>query len=521
MRTGNVLVLLFICFTYSTIISQNHILGKDSLELSFYPISGLEYYHSENDCKITGSAWVDSLSVKINLTVMDDYLKLVKPYKNGDFVEIIFAVPELKDSGNFFISTQRAGNFVYEYKQSNDLNSFKKEWKNPLINLDDENRIVRLNKIKGTGLDCLMDEKLDPKGGDKPYLKYIPYGITHLEIYPKLNKIVNGNNERFIEKEIESGNREIRDIQNQIVNNIIIDSNSYKISLSIPLNGFSYISKNFANEIKFLIKIHDIDSTSTQSTVFSNCNKGNDYTYSKFNSLYPERPFLDSLTYARILPDKFNPSFSPIFLNTIDEWLPIEKYSEYINSTRSVCHWFTPNLQTMMFRIGIVEHRIDELDSIKLNIYSVTDYTQPNISSDYVIKNDSLIMIVDNFVKYFFLNSGKIAYVFSEEEYEFGECRETQYCGCGTYENYFLATYQDLNTLKSNKLQVCTFNLCSDNNLFFYPNVVIPEANNERYNAFTFNNFRDNTFTMRFSEKRVVKIKVDEENWKLIFIKNW
>lgn len=45
----------------------------------------------------------------------------------------------------------------------------------------------------------------------------------------------------------------------------------------------------------------------------------------------------------------------------------------------------------MMFRIGIVEHRIDELDSIKLNIYSVTDYTQPNISSDYVIKMIALL----------------------------------------------------------------------------------------------------------------------------------
>jgi hypothetical protein len=521
MRTGSMLFLLCICFTYSTIISQNQNLSKDSLELSFYPISGLENYHSENDCKITGSAWIDSLSVKINLTVKDDYLKLDKPYNKGDFIEIIFAVPELKDSGNFFISTQRAGNFVYEYKQSNDLNSFKKEWKSPLINLDDENRIVRYNKIKGTGLDCLMDEKLDPKGEDKPYLKYIPYGITHLLIYPKLNKIVNGNFERFIEKEIESGNRDVTDITKNITYNSTINSGSYDVVVTIPIKGFSYVSRKFADEIRFLIKIHDIDSTTKQSTVFSSCNSGNEYTYSKFNCVYPERPFGDSEIYSRILPDKFNLSFSPIFLNTLDEWLPIEKYSENINSTRSTCHWYTPNLQTMMFRIGIVEHHIDSTEYSKIDIYSLTDFSSPNISTDYVIKDDSLIMIVDNFIRHLYLNSGKIAYIISEEEYEFGECRETQYCGCGTYENYFLITYQDLITKKSNKLQVCTLNLCSDNTLFFYPNVTILEADNERYNALTFNKFKDNTFTLRFSDKKIVKIKVDEEKWRLIFIKNW
>lgn len=125
MRKGYILVLLCICFTYSTIISQNHILGKDSLELSFYPINGLENYFSENDCKITGSVWVDSLSVKINLTVIDEDLEIEKDYKTGDHVEVFFAIPELKDSGNFFISTQSAGNFVYEYKHTNDLNNFK------------------------------------------------------------------------------------------------------------------------------------------------------------------------------------------------------------------------------------------------------------------------------------------------------------------------------------------------------------------------------------------------------------
>jgi len=521
MRKGYILVLLCICFTYSTIISQNHILGKDSLELSFYPINGLENYFSENDCKITGSVWVDSLSVKINLTVIDEDLEIEKDYKTGDHVEVFFAIPELKDSGNFFISTQSAGNFVYEYKHTNDLNNFKKEWKNPLINLEEENRLVRYNKIKGTGLDCLMDEKLDPKGEDKPYLKYIPYGITHLLIYPKLNKIVNGNFERFIEKEIESGNRDVTDITKNITYNSTVDSGSYDVVVTIPIKGFSYVSRKFASEIRFLVKIHDIDSTSKQSTVFSNCNNGNEYTYSKFNSLYPKRPFLDSETYSRILPDKFNPSFSPIFLNTLDEWLPIEKYSNNLNTTRSTCLWYTPNIQTMSFGIGISEHRYEIVNNSKFDIFSVMDFTTPNFSKDYVIMDDSLTLVVDNFVNPILLNSGKYAFVISEEKYVFGECRETQFCGCGTYENFYLLTYQDSKTFQDNKIQICSQNHCIDDNLFFYPEVIIENMDYEQSDSFNFNSFKDNTLTMKFSNKRVVKIKVDEEKWRLIFIKNW
>ena len=521
MRTGNVLVLLCICFTYSTIISQNHILGKDSLELSFYPISGLENYHSENDCKITGSAWVDSLSVKINLFVKDNNLKLDKPYKNGDYFEIIFAVPEIDDSGNCYIATQRSGNFVYQYNHSNNLEKFKKEWRNPLIKFDDERITLRYDKIKGTDSDCLMDEVLDPDKKDKPFLKYIPYGITHFIVYPKADEISNANKERFIEREIESGNRDIRDITKYVNKQTSIKSDSLILTISIPLNGFAYLSKKLASEIRFLIKFHDVDSSNTQSTIFSNCFVENEFIYSKFQKLYPQRPFMDSSTFALIIPDIFNSNSSPIFLNTLDDWLPIEKFSNNLNTTRSTCHWYTPNLQMMLFGIGTSERRNEIFNNLKFDIYSVMDFTTPNFSKDYVIINDSLILVVDNFVNPILLNSGKYAFVISEEKYVFGECRETQFCGCGTYEEFYILTYQDLKTFQDNKIRICSQNHCIDDNLFFYPEVIIENMDYEQSDSFNFNNFKDNTLTMKFSNKRVVKIKVDEEKWRLIFIKNW
>lgn len=118
LKTGH-LLFLFCLLTHALILqAQQHILGKDSLQLTFFPISGIENYHSNSDCEITGSIWVDSLSVKIKLLVKDDDLILDKPYEKGDHVELIFAIPELKDSENVYINL---GKGLYQFKNTNDL----------------------------------------------------------------------------------------------------------------------------------------------------------------------------------------------------------------------------------------------------------------------------------------------------------------------------------------------------------------------------------------------------------------
>lgn len=114
---------LFLLIQLSHTHAKKHLLGKDSLQLTFYPLSGIENYHSNSDCEIKGSIWVDSLSVNINLRVKDDVLKVDKPYKNGDHIEVIFAVPELKDSENVYISRDYD---LYQYKSTNDLKDLRR-----------------------------------------------------------------------------------------------------------------------------------------------------------------------------------------------------------------------------------------------------------------------------------------------------------------------------------------------------------------------------------------------------------
>lgn len=524
MRTGIVLFLLCICFTSSTIISQNQNLSKDSLELSFYPISGLENYHSENDCKITGSAWIDSLSVKINISVKDDYLKLDKPYNQGDFIEIIFAVPELRDSGNIFIVRD---NVAYNYKMTNDIIKFKQEWKNPLIKFEDFefNKAIRYkNLVKENKIELIEDVKktIDPENFSKFTLKHIPYGETNFLFYPGPKSVVNGNREKIIEKffteEHEYG-FEIPKLENKVTYSTHIDSNFYNIQLTFPISSFAYISAKLAHEIKFLINVVDVDSENKSKTIFSISPNANNNMFSSYVSLYSDSPFMDSITFSRILPNKYDSSISPIFLNTTEGWKPLEKEITNLGMVTSLIHYKTPNLYGIDFRFGTVEHRI--INNFDIHIYSNTDFNRPYMSKDYVTVNDSLVFIVDELITVVKLNSGKLGYVFDETYYFFGECRGgVQPCGCCTLTDTYFATEQDTKTGKSNKLKICSQEDPNHMGVSFYPTVFV-DLDNEKEGSFNFNLFKDNTFTMRFSDKKVVKIKVDEEKWRLIFIKNW
>lgn len=526
MRTGPVLVLMCICFTYSTIISQNDILGKDSLELSFYPISGLENYHSENDCKITGSAWIDSLSVKINLTVKDDYLKLDKPYNQGDFIEIIFAVPELKDSGNIYITHN---NVAYYFKMSNDIKKFKREWKNPLIKFEDfeYNKVIRYkNLLKENKTELIEDvnRTIDPENFNKFNLKHIPYGETNFLFYPASKTVVNGNLEKIIEKyfteEYDFG-FEIPKLENKVKYIAKIDSNSYNIQLTFPISSFAYISAKLAHEIKFIINVFDVDSEDKSKTIFSISPNANNNMFSSYVSLFSNSTFMDSITFSRILPNKYDTSISPIFLNTTDGWRPLEKEIFNFGMVTSLIHFKTVNLYAINFSFGTVEHRSLNFDSIQINIYSNTDFTRTMSSKDYIIVSDSLVFVVDDFITAVKLNSGKLGYVFDEYYFFFGECRSgVQPCGCCTITETYFATEQNIKTGKSNKLKICYQEDPNHIGISFYPTIFV-DLDNEKLGSLNFNNFKDNAFTIKFSNKKVVKIKVDEEKWRLIFIKNW
>lgn len=520
------ILLLFTLLTLPSLYTtaQNKVLGQDSLELTFYPISGIANIPSGNGSKITGSVWIDSLTFRIKLRFKDDDPESDMTFNKVDFIELFFVIPELNDSSNFYI---RRGDELFLYKNTANFEKFKKEWKNPLIYSDISDKPLRYNQlIQEVNEDYkeVIQAKIDTENYNKFSLIRVPFGQTHIIFYPGLNKVVNGSSSGFIEKlfnSIHNYGFKTTNIESRIKYQVNYDSTGSSIQLNIPVDGLSYISTQSSKEIRFLINVTAFDSVDNTTSRLSSSLTGNQDVFSSYNKLLPNFKFIDSLTYSKILPVKFDSTITAIFFNTNDGWIPIEKYTGEINTTTSLTHWSAPNLNTVYFGIGKADHRNMVMDGKSFNIYTVSNFNNVNGSTDYVVSNDSLILKVDGFIRSVRLNSGEFGYVVFEEEYLFGECRDgIQPCGCCTFTNFFFLTKQNFNSGKTNKIRICSKANYYENNVDFYPEINI-NLENEKENAFTFNNFKDNTFIMRFSNKRVVQIKVDEEKWRLIFIKNW
>ncbi|QQS34677.1 MAG: hypothetical protein IPM56_10420 [Ignavibacteriales bacterium] len=230
---------------------------------------------------------------------------------------------------------------------------------------------------------------------------------------------------------------------------------------------------------------------------------------------------MDSLLYSKILPAKFDSSVSPIFINTTNGWLNFEKEVETIKNVTSLMRYEFPYLNGVDFRSGTVEHRVEIIDKDLFNIYTTHDFANPMMTKDFVIHNDSLVIKAERFEKVVKLNSGVFGYIISDVEWYFGEYR-SGYCGGCMYSNDYLVTYQDLKLKKSNKLLLLHLDEFRARGVItFYKDMEIYLIEEGEDYPVNYNNFKNNIFTMKFSENKVVKIKIDEEKWRLIFIKNW
>jgi len=523
MKKGDLFFILFLLTQLSPTHAQKHTLGKDSLQLTFYTCSGMENYHSNSDCEIKGSIWVDSFSIKINLKVKDDVLKVDKPYEDGDHIEVIFAVPELKDSENVYISRD---NDLYRYKSTNDLIRFKKEWKNPLVVIDDElkYRYNELGKNNFGNLKEMVSRFVDVENSNKFSITSIPYGKTQFSFYPGSSQVYTVNGDTFLvtaNKSFANTNNTLNS-DSLIIYNCLVDSNYYEMSISIHINNFDFISAKLATEIPFMINVIDVDSSTQHKTIFSSSFNANKETFSGFNKIYPSEIFMDRVLYSKILPSKFDISISPIFYNSPGGWINLEKEVIPLKYTSSVYCFNLINISMIGIRVGTIDHRIEKLDEDILHIYTVNNFNAPSSIMEYVVWNDSLVLKADKVVRAVKLNSNKFGYVFSTEKWFFDECRDAGWCGCCTYYDYYFVTEMNMKTGKSNSLKMCHADyVMGRDGVDFYKTVFIQYISEEKEDILEFKNFKNNIFTLKFSNKRVVQIKVDEEKWRLIFIKNW
>lgn len=370
----------------------------------------------------------------------------------------------------------------------------------------------------------MVSDFVDVENSNKFSITTIPYGKTQFSFYPGYSKVYTVDGDTFLETASKSSanTNKIPNSESLIIYSCFVDSNYYEMNISINVNNFNFISEKLSKEIPFMINVIDVDSSTQLKTIFSSSFNANKEVFSRFNRIYPSGIFMDSVLYLKILPEKIDTSISPIFYNSPEGWINLEKEVIPLKYTSGVYRFYLSNISMIGIRVGKIDHRSEILDEDIIHIYTVNNFSAPSSIKEYVVWNDSLVLKTDNVVRAVKLNRPKIGYVISKEKWFFDECRDAGWCGCCTYYDYYLVTEMNMQTGKSNSLKICHADyVMGRDGVDFYETVFIQYISEEKEDVLEFKNFKNNIFTLKFSNKRVVQIKVDEEKWRLIFIKNW
>ncbi len=416
---------------------------------SLFVVMGNQNYKGKQDCKANVKLFSNGKAIIINVNVIDDDLVFNNNEINSDHIEIWFSVPEKSysfavpdiynfDNKNFSSKFIYSDSSLYLLKKKGTLENFKNNLSDPIVIMDNDS-LKNMSELDSTSFQWLIEDINDYLYNVKKsnlFIEHFFYNIVHFGFLPnKTNAIL--YDKKFYSPIERYLHFKLNDFASYISIKKNISNSGYSYNIIFPPQALGFVNKYGVKNLRFQVDVFDVDKTDKKLTILSTSKNriwGNPHSFNKVSlrkninvMLNKNIPLLGS---EKKEDSKWNYPWQHIitflpenYVLSNNGWIPIQAfkffsnfeendYSSYYGVTNEC---FLKDIVKVDLYKYTIDYKLVKEGSNKLEYINCDNH--PSFDHQYLLVNEKLLLNPDNIIESFLLPSGKLAFLYSENEY--------------------------------------------------------------------------------------------------------